>query len=124
MTSAEILADAFDRTQENVHAVVRGLTAGQLAERIAPGANSIAWLVWHLTRVQDDHLADAFGVTQGWAEDGKRFELPLEPDDTGYGHTPDQVAQVTVSSPDLLSGYHDAVHEQTIRLVAGVADAD
>ncbi|MGD0242191.1 MAG: DUF664 domain-containing protein [Streptosporangiaceae bacterium] len=124
MTSAEILADAFGRTQENVRAVVRGLTTGQLAERVAPDANSIAWLVWHLTRVQDDHVADAFGVPQVWTEYGRRFELPLEPDDTGYGHTPEQVAQVTVSSPDLLTGYHDAVHEQTIRLVSGVADPD
>jgi len=124
VTSADLLTDAFGRTQENVHAVVRGLTAGQLAERIAPDANSIAWLIWHLTRVQDDHVADAFGVPQVWGEYGKRFELPLEPDDTGYGHTPEQVAQVTVASPDLLTGYHDAVHEQTIRLVSGITDAD
>ena len=124
MTSADILADAFARTQENVHAVVRGLTTGQLAERVAPAANSIAWLVWHLTRVQDDHVADAFGAPQVWTEYGKRFELPLEPEDTGYGHTPEQAAQVTVSSPDLLTGYHDAVYEQTIRLVAGVTDPD
>ena len=89
MTSAELLVDAFGRVQETVHEVVRGLTSSQLAERLAPDANSIAWLVWHLTRVQDDHLADAFGVPQVWTEYGKRFELPLEPDDTGYGHTPE-----------------------------------
>ena len=29
-----------------------------------------------------------------------------------------------MSSGDLLTGYHDAVHEQTIRLVSGVTDAD
>ena len=87
MTSAEILVDAFGRVQETVHEVVRGLTSSQLAERLGPDANSIAWLVWHLTRVQDDHVADAFGVPQVWTEYGKRFELPLEPYDTGYGHT-------------------------------------
>jgi len=124
LTSADILTDAFGRVQENVHAVVRGLTSGQLAERVAPDANSIAWLVWHLTRVQDDHVGDAFGVPQAWTEYGQRFELPLEPDDTGYGHTPEQVARVTVASPDLLTGYYDAVHAQTIRLVAGVTDPD
>src|ERR1700744_152573 len=124
MTSAEILVDAFGRVQETVREVVRGLTSSQLAERLAPDANSIAWLVWHLTRVQDDHVADAFGAPQVWTEYGKRVELPLEPDDTGYGHTPEQAAQVTVSSPDLLTGYHDAVYEQTIRLVAGVTDPD
>jgi len=124
MTSAELLADAFGRVQETVHAVVRGLTSSELAERIAPDANSIAWLVWHLARVQDDHVADAFGVPQVWTKYGKRFELPLEPYDTGYGHSSGQVAQVTVPSGDLLTGYHDAVHEQTIRLVSGVTDAD
>ena len=122
MTSAEILVDAFGRVQETVHEVVRGLTSSQLAERLAPEANSIAWLVWHLTRVQDDHVADAFGVPQVWTEYGKRFELPLEPYDTGYGHTSEQVAQVTVAGGDLLTGYHDAVHEQTVRLVSGVTD--
>ena len=124
MRSAEILVDAFGRTQENVHAVVRGLTSSQLAERLAPDANSIAWLVWHLTRVEDDHLADAFGVPQVWTEYGKRFDLPLEPYDTGYGHSSEQVAQVRVPGGDLLTGYHDAVHAQAVRLVSGVTDPD
>jgi hypothetical protein len=58
MTSAELLADAFGRIQETVHDAVRGLTPEQLAFRIDSDANSIAWLVWHLTRIQDDHVAD------------------------------------------------------------------
>ena len=124
MTSAEVLADAFGRVQEIVHEVVRGLTSSQLAARLDRDANSIGWLVWHLARVQDDHVADAFGVPQVWTEYGKRFELPFRPGDTGYGHSSEQVAQVTVPSGDLLTGYHDAVHEQSIRLVSGVTDAD
>src|ERR1700745_3181236 len=124
MTSAEILVDAFGRVQETVHEAVRGLTSSQLAERLAPDANSIAWLVWHPTRGQDDHLAGAVGVPQVWTEYGKRFELPLEPYDTGYGHSPEQVARVTVPSADLLTGYQDAVHEQTVRLVSGITDPD
>ena len=124
MTSAELLADAFGRVRQTVHEVVRGLTSSQLAARLDRDANSIAWLVWHLARVQDDHVAGAFGVPQVWTEYGKRFELPFRPADIGYGHSSEQVAQVTVSSGDLLTGYYDAVHEQTIRLVSGVTDAD
>jgi hypothetical protein len=118
------LADAVGRVQETVHEAVRGLTSSQLAQRLDPDANSIAWLIWHLARVQDDHMADAFGVPQVWTEYGKRFELPLRPADTGYGHSSEQVAQVTVPSADLLTGYHDAVHEQTLRLIDGISDAD
>ena len=124
MSSAEILADAFGRVHETVHEAVRGLTSGQLAVRLDRDANSVAWLIWHLARVQDDHLAGAFGVPQVWAEYGKRFELPFEPSDIGYGHSSEQVAQVRVASPDLLTWYHDAVHEQAIRLVSSVTDAD
>jgi Protein of unknown function (DUF664) len=66
MTSAELLVDAVGRIREIVHRVVDGLTPEQLAFRLDPEANSIAWLVWHLTRIQDDHLADAFQAEQVW----------------------------------------------------------
>jgi uncharacterized damage-inducible protein DinB len=124
MTSAELLADAFGRVQETVHEAVEGLTSSQLTARLDDDANSIAWLCWHLARVQDDHVAGAFGVPQVWMEYGKRFELPFELADIGYGHSSREVSQVTVSSADLLAGYQDAVHEQTIRLVSGITDAD
>ena len=124
VTSAELLTDAFGRVQEAVHEAVEGLSAGQLTARLDQDANSIGWLCWHLARVQDDHVAAAFGVKQVWPEWVDRFELPFGPGATGYGHSTRQVAQVQVPSGDLLSGYHDAVHAQTIRLVAGVTDAD
>jgi uncharacterized damage-inducible protein DinB len=126
MTSAELLADAFGRIQGTVHAAVAGLSAEQLAYRIDSSANSIAWLVWHLTRIQDDHIADVAQTEQVWLSDGwaERFALPFPPRAHGYGHSPADVAAVRVESPDLLTGYYDAVHEQTIRFVTGLTDAD
>jgi hypothetical protein len=96
MTCAELLADAFGRVREVVHRVVDGLSPGQLAVRIDPAANSIAWLVWHLTRAQDDHLADAFQAEQVWTSRGwvERLGLPFDPRDTGCGHQADDVAAV------------------------------
>ncbi|MES9543977.1 DUF664 domain-containing protein [Actinomadura sp. NPDC000600] len=126
MTSAELLTDAFDRIQEAVHGAVEGLGGPRLAERPAEGANSIAWLVWHLTRIQDDHVAGVAGAAQVWTRDGwaDRFGLPFDASDTGYGHGPDEVAAVRVDSADLLTGYHDAVHDSTVQYVAGLTDAD
>ncbi len=100
MTVADLLVDGFDRVQGVVHRVVEGLTREQLGVRIDGKANSICWLVWHLTRVQDDHLADASGIEQLWTADGwaQRFALPLDDLDTGYGHTFEQVGSVQVSS--------------------------
>ena len=126
MTSAELLADAFGRIRGGVHRAVDGLTGEQLGFRVDPGANSIAWLVWHLTRIQDDHVAGVAQVEQVWTAQGwvERFGLPFDPRDTGYGHTSEEVAAVRVESSELLVGYHDAVHEQTIRYVEGLAEAD
>jgi uncharacterized damage-inducible protein DinB len=126
MTSAALLVDAFGRIREVVHDVVDGLTPEALAFRVDSGANSIAWLVWHLTRVQDDHIADAAGVEQVWTSQGwfERFGLPFDPVATGYGHQADEVGAVRVETGDLLVGYHDAVHEQTLRYVQDLTDAD
>jgi hypothetical protein len=125
MTSAELLVDAFGRIRGVVHRVVDGLTPEQLAFRVDPESNSIAWLVWHLTRIQDDHVAGVAGAEQVWTWQGwvERFGLPFDPRDTGYGHRADEVAAVRVAG-ELLVGYHDAVHEQTARYVERLGDAD
>lgn len=126
MTSAELLVDAFGRVQENVHGAVAGLRQDELGARIDPDANSIAWLIWHLTRVQDDHVADVAGLEQVWTAAGwaKRFELPFDDAATGYAHRAADVAELGGVSADLLLGYYDAVHAQTIDYVAGLTDAD
>ncbi|MEU9187408.1 DUF664 domain-containing protein [Streptomyces sp. NPDC048484] len=117
MHAKDVLVDAYGRIQEEVHAVVDGLSSDDLNARPDGRANSITWLVWHLTRVQDDHIADAFGLKQVWLSGGwaDRFALAVPLDDTGYGHTSQKVAKVRVDSGDLLTGYYDAVHEQTLR---------
>jgi uncharacterized damage-inducible protein DinB len=125
MTSAELLVDAFGRIRQVVHRVVDHLTPEQLAYRVDPEANSIAWLVWHLTRIQDDHVADAAQTEQVWTSQGwvKRFALPFGRLATGYGHRADEVAAVNVSG-ELLVGYHDAVHQRTTGYVRQLSEAD
>ncbi|WP_020660592.1 mycothiol transferase [Amycolatopsis benzoatilytica] len=125
MNVADLLVDGFGRVRELVHEAVDGLTAEQLAARPGPDANSIAWLIWHLTRVQDDHVADVAGVEQTWTAQNwhGRFGLPFPAGATGYGHRSKDVAQVRTESPELLTGYYDAVHEHTVSWVAGVDEA-
>ncbi|GGM07689.1 hypothetical protein GCM10010129_59480 [Streptomyces fumigatiscleroticus] len=126
MHAKDILIDGYGRIREEVRSAVEGLGPDDLAARPGPDANSVAWLVWHLTRVQDDHIADAFGLDQVWRAQGweKRFGLDLPSEDTGYGHGSEQVAKVRVDSADLLTGYYDAVHEQTLKALRGLADQD
>ena len=126
MTSAELLTDAFGRIREEVHGAATGLTADQLAYRIDGSANPIGWLVWHLTRVQDDHIADVAGVeqiytAQGWSE---RFAFPFSATEVGYGHRSADVDSARVDSAELLLGYHDSVYAQTLRFLEQLEEGD
>ncbi|MFI2752149.1 DUF664 domain-containing protein [Cellulomonas sp. P22] len=126
MRASEVLVDGFTRVQQAGRAALAGLTPEQASWRPDGHGNSVAWLVWHLTRVQDGHVADAFDAPQVWTSGGwaERFALPLDPHETGYGHTSEQVAAVQVASVGLLREYLEAVHEVTVARVAALADAD
>jgi hypothetical protein len=122
---AELLVDAFGRIRDATHRAVDGASRSVLTSRPDPEANSVAWLVWHLTRIQDDHVAGVARVEQQWVAGGweARFGLPFAPEATGYGHTSDEVGAVRTEGPLLLE-YFDAVHEQTMRYVGGLRPGD
>lgn len=107
-----LLTDGFGRVADLIQQATSGLTPDLAGYRPDPRANSIAWLVWHASRVQDDHVADLAGTDQVWPSWRDRFALGLDPWDTGFGHSSDQVAQVRVSG-DLLAGYHQDVSRLT-----------
>ena len=125
--STSLLSDAFGRIGEGVAMVVDGLSPHELAHRVAPRANTIAWLVWHLTRVQDGHIAELIDgaeqvyVTGDW---GPRFGLASDPDDSGYGHSAAEVASVRPTDGDALLDYLDAVTAVTEGYLRGVSAED
>jgi hypothetical protein len=125
MLSTDLMVDAFERIRDSVHPAVNGLSAEELAFRPDSESNSIAWLVWHLTRIQDDHMAGLAGTEQVWTANDwvERFGLPLDPDDTGYGHDPDTVALVTADAHALI-GYYEDVHQSTLEFVRTLEKAD
>lgn len=125
MDGRELLEDAFGRIPEVVREAVEGLSPAALAWQPAPGTNPIGWLVWHLARVQDDHVAELAGGPQVWDDRwAARFGLPAGTQDTGYGHTPEQVATVRPEGAEVLLDYLAAVTEVTQRFLATVTADD
>src|SRR3954454_4850644 len=126
MRSRELLLYAYGQIQETLRAAVEGLDPDQLTARVGPEANTIAWLAWHLTRVQDDHVAEVAGREQVWTAEGwaERFGLPFDPSATGYGFSPDDVAALRGDSADLLLDYAAAVHARTAEFLDGLTDDD
>ncbi|HSL57194.1 MAG TPA: DUF664 domain-containing protein [Acidimicrobiales bacterium] len=126
MQATDVLGDAFGRVREGVRTIAEGLDAEALAWRPAPSANPVGWLLWHLTRVQDDHVSAVMGELQRWTDQGwfDRFGLALDPRDIGYGHTTEQVARVRIGDPWLLVGYHEAVADRTLGFLASLEPDD
>lgn len=125
MTPAQLLRDAFERVRDTALTTVDGLSEEQLAHRPSPDANPIGWLVWHLTRVQDDHVAGVADLEQVWVSRGHldRFGLGLDPRDIGYGHSREEVAGVRAPA-DRLADYLREVTEQTLAFVDGLCERD
>lgn len=121
--ATDLLVDGFGRIHEGVPAVLDGLTPEQLLWRPDRDANHIAWLVWHLSRQQDEQLAHLGGTTSAWRTSSwaDRFTLPYQPNTHGYGMTSDEVGAFSLTDPSLLSGYHAEVHELTTRVLGSLA---
>ena len=117
-----LLTDAFGRVRELVERLGPDVDASTATFQVDPGANTPSWLLWHLARVQDDHVADLAGVEQAWATWRPRLGLPFDEGDIGYGHDLEQVLAVGTTG-DLLVGYHADVHALTLRYLEGL-DAD
>ncbi|MGC1213623.1 MAG: DUF664 domain-containing protein [Micromonospora sp.] len=122
----DLLTEAYDRLPGLVRSAVDGLTPEQLRQAPAPWANPVGWLVWHLTRIQDDHVADLLGEEQIWVSGdwAGRFGLTADPHETGYGHTPERIATVRPESAAVLVDYHRAVADRTGAYLRGLRPAD
>jgi hypothetical protein len=116
----DLLVDAFGRIRETVVELTDGLTEETATYRPDPDGNTIAWLLWHLTRTQDDHVAGLARVEQAWPRWRDRFGLPFSDWATGYGQSSDEVAAVRASG-DLLAGYHGDVHQLSLDYVGQIS---
>lgn len=125
MDARTVLEDLFGRIGPTATRAVDGLGEDALAARLDPGANTIAWLAWHLARGQDAQVTAAVGREQVWSRDGwaRRFDLPFDDRATGYGQSAQDVARVRASD-DLLLGYVHAVQVESQDVLAALTDED
>ena len=117
--------DALGRVRAIVGEALKDLSPSEL---LAPPRPHIAWLVWHLTRVQDANFSRLMGRPQAWIAEGwhARFGMAPDPKDYGSGHrhTPAQVDAFAVNDKQLLLEYLDAVFARTKDYLSGVRNAD
>lgn len=115
MDVGALLLELYGRIPPLAAEAVAGLGAEQLTQRPAPDANSIGWLVWHLARVQDHHIAEILDRPQVWSTGSwaERVGLDPDPSNTGYGHSSADVAAVRPENAAALTDYLAAVDVRT-----------
>lgn len=122
----ELLIDGYGRVLQILEKALDGLTQDDLNQQPHSDCNSMGWLAWHLTRVQDDHIADLMGEEQLWTCEGwhARFNRLLEPKDIGFGHSSQEVAAFRSPDVETLLGYHRAVLEKTKGYITALSLSD
>ena len=122
----ELITDGYGRVLDALQKALSGLSQDDLDQQPHPDCNSMGWVAWHVTRVQDDHIADLMGEEQLWAKDGWHAKFNRAPDvaDIGYGHSSEDVAAFKPPDVKTLLEYHRAVLERTKRYIATLSAAD
>jgi pimeloyl-ACP methyl ester carboxylesterase len=125
MRISNFLIEAYGRIGPLVHRAAEGLTAEQLCHQVEPAANTVAWLVWHLSRIQDQHLSELAGLPELWADTkwAQTTGVDRDPVTRGQGDGPAEVAAVRPPGPDGLLAYYDSVAGRTADYLTGVTDA-
>ncbi|MFC1913333.1 DinB family protein [Chloroflexota bacterium] len=122
----DLLTDGYGRVLEFMERMLKGLTQDELNWRPRDDCNSIGWTSWHLTRQQDVQVASLLGEEQLWIRDGwhARFKRASDPEDSGFGNTPEQVE--AFKSPDVqtLVDYQRAVAERSQRYFHTLSKTD
>jgi len=125
MECAGLVLDALGRVREMVRENLKDLSPEEL---LAPPKPHIAWLAWHIARVQDANFSGLMECPQLWISDGwhARFAMPPDPKDYGSGHrqTPAQVDAFIVTDKRLLLDYLDGVFARTKAYLSSVKNAD
>jgi uncharacterized damage-inducible protein DinB len=126
MDIVALLKDLYGRVPPLAADAVAGLDADQLSWAPSPGSNSVGWLIWHLTRVQDHHIAEVLEADQLWVGGDWAPRCGLEPDptNTGYGHTAAEVRSVRPDGPGVLIDYLRAVDARTSEFLEGLTAAE
>ena len=112
MEAPEVVAQALGRLEIVMEKSLDGLTSDQLAIQPHPESNSIGWLCWHLTRIQDDHISNLAGTEQTWIKEEwySKFKLPPDSTDYGTGDSIERVRSFRAPSAQILLDYYKAVN--------------
>jgi len=120
MDLKQFIIQSLGENTEYVMRAVKDLTTVELAYRPAPHSNSIAFLCWHVTRVEDLWISRLTGrkhlyETAGWYQ---KFGTAAE--DFGFGYGVAELDAYKAPPMEVVMGYAMAVRQQTVDYIKGL----
>ena len=125
MNGAKILSGMLEMSDSLVRRALEGLTDADLIKRPSDQDNTIGWLIWHKTRVEDIAFADASDEEQFWISDKwhEKFGMEPNPGQMGFGDSLEQVISLECKKENLL-GYADAVRARASSVLKSLSPED
>ena len=122
----QLIINVYGQVLRVLEKALDGLDQDDLNRQPHPDCNSMGWLTWHLTRMEDARFATIIGEEQVWVSDEwyARFNRPSDPSDRGIGHSSEDVAAFRSPDVDILLQYYRAVLERTRRYISSLSMAD
>ena len=126
MEFQQLLVTIFERASQILEKALDGLTQHDLDYVPNPDCNSIAWLAWHLTRVQDSAISSLMGKEECWIVEKwySKFNRNPDPTDRGVGHSSEDVSNFKSPDSKTLLDYYCAVFKQTKEYISKLSTAE
>ena len=122
----QVIIDAFKRSTDTLDKAMANLSLADLNKQPGPDSNSIGWVGWHMTRIEDRAISRMSGREQLWIKDNwyTKFNRSANPEDTGFKHTPQDIAAFKCPDAATLLAYNNAVLENTEKFLKGLSMQD
>ncbi len=121
MEAKEMVLRSLEQSRRYLTEALDGLTQEEAVWSPGPECNSIAFILWHMTRWEDlpvNRLVQ--GKTQLYESEGWREKLGTPPKETGYEYTVEQLQAWPVPKLEDIRGYADSVREKTLAFLESV----
>jgi len=123
-TFKDAIRSGLEEYLQGLKRSIEGLTPAEIRWQPTLYTNHIAWLVWHLARVEDGWVSRLRRRPPVWQVDGWAERFGMDPEGSGNGQTMDEVRSMPeLSLADLMS-YFDAVRGVTLSYLEQATDAD
>ena len=122
MEAKELILGSLEQSHEYLTKALDGLTQEEVAWSPAPECNSIAFILWHIARIEDFFVNRVIQREEELYEAGGwREKLGRPAKEAVYQYTAEQLQAWPVPKLQVLRGYADSVREKTLAFLSQIA---